>query len=700
MTHPESTELVEETAAANLAALQARQPGFAVGEMPGRIRFADGSWRLVDGDRSTAIHGRQPDREADRAVADLLADSNPDLLVVIGLGLGFFLDALERRGWAGKLLAIELEPATVPLLLARRDWRSWVTSDRLRLLVGPDYQGAEDCGRWIGDGAEQPPVFVHPVLGRLAAGEVARARTLLERIRDGARKNAEARRQFGARYLLNTLANVPALAREADVTSLVGAAPGLPAIVVAAGPSLDRNLEALGRVGDRALVIAVDTALRPLLAAGITPHLVVALDPSEANARHLSGLPPCPGTHLVAEASLDPLAIESFRGRTFLFSVSEHQPWPWLREQGVGRGRLRAWGSVLTSAFDLALQMGCDPIVFAGADLAFTGQRPYARGVVYEADWRSLAEWGVPLEQQWLDQIDHWPHSEEPDVTGTPTRTAAHLTTFRNWLIEQFAREPNRRFVNATGGGILHGGRLEQASLAEVVDELEARDSRQGPRGSAPVRDAVLPASLVKSCYKPVNGARLLAAADRLAAPEFHAQRVATEDVFDVWERFADGLTRPRMRETLAHALHGSPTSAECQVDASARASVSLDAFWMERLAANLPLVAMAIPQERMYPRTPNVRLFRFRTTTARMIACLLQLPDGAVAEDGVPLRQSNDINVVAAGEYFIWRDEVYFASTDGTDPRYNHRAYTLLVAGAVAYVEGLPLHEVLTRHV
>src|SRR6185503_18926487 len=194
--------------------------------------------------------------------------------------------------------------------------------------------------------------------------------------------------------------------------------------------------------------------LRPLVSAGVQPHFVVALDPGEANARHLWDLPPCDETFLVTEASMTPIALEHFRGRTFLFSVSDHQPWPWLAAHGQSRGKLRAWGSVLTSTYDLALRLGCDPVVFVGSDLAFTGNQPYARGVAYEEDWRRLADWGVPLEQHWRDVMALWPHLEEPDANGVPVRTAAHLVTFRNWLVEQIGREKGRTIVNATGGGI------------------------------------------------------------------------------------------------------------------------------------------------------------------------------------------------------------------------------------------------------
>ena len=112
---------------------------------------------------------------------------------------------------------------------------------------------------------------------------------MVGRIISGVRANDEARRQFAGRYLLNTLTNVPVIARESNVTELFGLMTGVPAMIVAAGPSLNRNIEDLKAVEGRALIVAVDTAVRPLLTAGVQPHLAVSVDPSDINARHLQG---------------------------------------------------------------------------------------------------------------------------------------------------------------------------------------------------------------------------------------------------------------------------------------------------------------------------------------------------------------------------------------------------------------------------
>ncbi len=380
------------------------------------------------------------------------------VLFVIGLGDGRLLRVLAGRGWRGTVVALE-PSGTSPL----------TSSPGCHVLCGPDYQGLDDIVRALEPDCEQPVVVGDPALMQTRRDEAVRASRLVVKAWFGARANQEARRKYAGPYLLNTLRNLSTIAAEGDAATLVDLFRGRPAVLVAAGPSLDQNLPAIAAHRDRVVLVAVDTALRPLLAAGLAPDLVVALDPSDANASHLVDLPPCPRTWLVAEGSLDPEAFGHFAGRTHVFRVADHHPWPWLRQVGEGRHLLRAWGSVLTTAFDLALQMGCDPIVFTGADLAFTGGRPYARGTTFEEEWRRARAWGDSLETSWAQRLAAWPDTFEADVHGRRARTSPHLIAFRDWIVTEAARVPARRIVNATGAGILVGGSIHQATLDSAL---------------------------------------------------------------------------------------------------------------------------------------------------------------------------------------------------------------------------------------
>lgn len=399
----------------------------------------------------------------------------PPLLIVIGLGEGHLLDELEARASATSVLAIEPDPEMARAFNARRDWSRWRSSGRLSYLVAPGYAGADEAWRMFPASPDACTLMVNPAVTASHPATSAAAR-VAQQILVGVRANAEARRRFAPGYLTNVIRNVASILRGRDVRDLEGVCAGMPAVVAAAGPSLDRNIQELAPLRDRAILIAVDTALRPLLAQGIVPDFVVGLDPSEVNARHFQCLPEAKDTWLVAESALHRHAVEPFEDRTFWFRVSNHHPWPWLKDAGLDVGQIDVWGSVLTGAFQTACLAGCDPVVIVGADLAFTGERPYCRGTTYEFDWAYAEASGSSREQLWRTHIANSPPKKVPDLHGSETTSTPSLISVRDWMVAR-ARRSGRRVLNATGDGILLGDGIQQAALGEVLASRRERPS-------------------------------------------------------------------------------------------------------------------------------------------------------------------------------------------------------------------------------
>ena len=400
----------------------------------------------------------------------------PDVVVVVAGGLGYLTEAAAAK-WPDAVLVV-VEPLRALADAARARTPALYASGRVHVLAGPEYAGADDLWRVFDSprstGAA-PAIVAHPGLGRAMPTLTREAAAVVGRAVAAARMNAQARAENAGRYVVNTIRNLRHVVRGPNPERLRGRCRGVPAVVVGAGPSLDQNASALRALEGRALIIATDTAWRPLVTAGVSPHLVVALDPTIANGRHLMGVTARRDTWIVAEGSVDPVALAGLSGRVAAFRVGAHHPWPWLQQLGVDRLLLRAWGSVLTSAFDLALVCGCDPIVFVGADLGFTGGQPYCRGTSMETEWARHTARGVSLRQVWDATLASRPLVSEPGVTGEAVPTAPHLVEFRNWLVARAADTPGR-VVNASGGGIFVGPHVRQATLADVLAPYADRD--------------------------------------------------------------------------------------------------------------------------------------------------------------------------------------------------------------------------------
>lgn len=480
--------------AANVAALGLQ--GLAPGPHERWREDWSGAWPSIaietEAGQSVTLHSRRaPIDEARAQLTEARGDVPwPSLVVLLGAGLGYAVDVIEADAPADThVVAIEPFAPVAAAMLSRRDWRPLVDAGRLTMVVGPAFAGAGDLWRAIEPRGSSPLVVEHPVIARVRPDAIAAARKIWDRASFDAAANNEARETLGGRYLVNTLFNLPRIIRGRDLRGFAGAGRGRAAVVCGAGPSLNHNLETMRAHRDDVALVAVDTALRPMLEAGLTPDFVVALDPAVLNARHLSGLSLPKPPLLVCEAALDPSAFDSFGDDVAFFRVGGNDPWPWLLEQGVDVPILAAWGSVLTSAFAFAEMLDCDPIVLAGADLAWTGNQPYCRGTAFEFDWGGVVLRGQPLPDYWRRLAARKATEHALDIDDQPTDTAPHLVAFRDWIVDRAAKS-GRKVINLTGAGLLHGPAVRQGSdLFDAVSAAAAgRDPADTARGTGPDR--------------------------------------------------------------------------------------------------------------------------------------------------------------------------------------------------------------------
>jgi hypothetical protein len=249
------------------------------------------------------------------------------------------------------------------------------------------------------------------------------------------------------------------IATHPPVRVLFDAFKGRPAVIVSAGPSLEKNIDRIVELKDRAVLIAVDTSLRILLNKGIEPHFVCTGDPQEANWRHLRGTV-TKSAHLVAEPMTHFASLEHFKGRLFIASYGD-KVMKWISDFIPDVGLVLCWGSVATMAFDLARKLGCDPIIFTGQDLSFPGGRTYAHGTYFEDEEKMDMSVEAYEKRQRTYTLT--------DLYGQTVKTNRQMFAYKEWFRTEFART-DARVINATEGGILKEN-CEIMTLREAADK-------------------------------------------------------------------------------------------------------------------------------------------------------------------------------------------------------------------------------------
>jgi len=181
---------------------------------------------------------------------------------------------------------------------------------------------------------------------------------------------------FSRTWLDQAAQNLPVVAKWPSVAALDGAFANRPMVIVAPGPSLAKNIEQLRGLAGRAVLACFSHSLKPVVAAGLVPDVVITVDPQDVR-YHFAGCDVSQMT-LVNAATSHPSLYELPAKRFITLSANSAID-DWVFD-GVGEdARVPGGGSVATSAFSLALRWGCDPIVFVGLDLSFPGGEYYVK---------------------------------------------------------------------------------------------------------------------------------------------------------------------------------------------------------------------------------------------------------------------------------------------------------------------------------
>ncbi len=414
-----------------------------------------------------------PDKEADRIVSGE-AFRNSDTLVFAGLGLGY-MPAAAARLYAGKYIAV-VEPDTDMFLLAMETADLSVLLRHERLAFFLDAPEQTVISFLNGQGIGSCHIHSIPFPEGPESAYLASLETLIQRNRQKDDINTHTLEKFGRLWLKNMVRNLDSMYSCGGIKQYEqkAAETGIPACVLAAGPSLDRILPFLKEIKKRFLLICVDTALRACLSAGVQPDIIVLVDPQYWNARHIEGLS-SPQSILVTESATWP-SVFRFPCRQIVLCASLFPLGKLLEKKaGIVRGELGAGGSVATTAWDFARAAGCPVICMAGLDLAFPGKKTHFKGSTFENRAHLLSGRLHPAETDNCAALYSASSYTGYDYTGAPVLTDRRMALYAWWFESKCAAFPQNRTKTLSPEGLRIPG-VETADIQTVLSYPERRE--------------------------------------------------------------------------------------------------------------------------------------------------------------------------------------------------------------------------------
>jgi hypothetical protein len=260
---------------------------------------------------------------------------------------------------------------------------------------------------------------------------------------------------FGKQFTENLYKNIAHIARKPGINGLQNRFP-LPAVIVSAGPSLDKNVHLLNGLKDKALIIACGSTMSALNHHGVVPHILIATD-----AAHDKDLDVPAETLLLCPYEGPAPVIARHDYKAFFKTFDCHIKG--LPETGILKQNL----SVSTAGVSLALFMGCTDIIWVGQDLAFNGDQHHATGNL-ETDGTECSAVTI-----------NYPPCEIPGYYGGTVQSHTQWRDINEYLQSVMRFYPGNYFNCTEGGaaitGAAHMPLQDVALLLKPVENIEKR---------------------------------------------------------------------------------------------------------------------------------------------------------------------------------------------------------------------------------
>lgn len=222
--------------------------------------------------------------------------------------------------------------------------------------------------------------------------------------------------------------------------------------IVAAGPSLDRNVSLLKECAglSGSLIVACGTVFRKLLGMGIRPDYLIVTDANPRVLFQIQGQEHSDVPMLMLSTANHGFAVRYQAIHYMLFQ----EGYPRAEEEAkrLGCMRVQTGGSVMTTALDAVLRLGAKKLVFVGLDLAFTNSLAHASGTSNR----------IATDTGDLVPVKAW--------DGGTVYADSKFIIYRTWMERRLQEKDARKaeVINATEGGSYIQG-MRHIPLAEAL---------------------------------------------------------------------------------------------------------------------------------------------------------------------------------------------------------------------------------------
>lgn len=405
-------------------------------------------------------------KEAEKWFSSLDLSNNVSVIYCYGVGLGHYYHAAKEWLYAERdrhLVFIEDDPRVIKRLLECKTGQEILLDQKVQLHYLKDMEAARVMFGWL----SWYFILLHLEVGALDYYSREKSERFMEvrlkLVHDCAQNSSLAGEymRYGTTFFNNFYRNILKIAKSSHGNKLFGKFKGVPAIICGAGPSLKLNGHLLPELKEKALILGGGSSVNALLGQGVTPHMAAGIDPnpyqqSVISKNTLHDIPFFYRSRIFCEA------LSEVRGpRLYINGTGGYQVSEWFEKQlGVEDVVIEEGHNVINFLLDIATHLGCNPIIFVGMDLAYTGMKSYAPGVVRK----------VKVEEKEIVKSAHLSSGAflRSDIYGNDVYTLWKWIAESEWIGNFAKTHPRLKVLNCTEGGLGIPG-VENMPLEEAA---------------------------------------------------------------------------------------------------------------------------------------------------------------------------------------------------------------------------------------
>jgi len=321
-----------------------------------------------------------PDEQA-RYVAEYALSEKPDMVFLFGLGLGYeFMEMLKINNDI-RYFIVEPDTEIFKVALQKMDINLLFSDNNIYFIQDDQYGHIINFFSSLIEHDKTVKIkFV-----TLPSYQVLHKELLMvlyeymKKLMNTFAVNFYTNLQYHRQWVQNYIANLKYLYSSCPVKKLSDAFKGVPAIVVAAGPSLAYNLTHLKNITNQAIVAAVGTGISILEKNQIKAHLAGAVDGTALEENLFKNLAVNKNTPLFYSNNVYYKVPSLLTGNNFLMNVNEidcfiHRKLEWEYYE------IYSAASIANVMLYNLSRLGCNPIILLGQDLCFSREKTYAEG--------------------------------------------------------------------------------------------------------------------------------------------------------------------------------------------------------------------------------------------------------------------------------------------------------------------------------